>query len=128
LNLSLEMSNVAGAIVEGESDIRIFQRKASNSMVVQDGQSILIGGLIKNQDEVIESKIPLLGDIPILKYLFRNTTKIKSKNELILLITPTVLKTPKAAQDATEKLKKELEEIRLRLNKDQKQSTNKNEQ
>ncbi len=118
LNLSLEMSNVAGAIVEGESDIRIFQRKTSNSMVVQDGQSILIGGLIKNQDEVIETKVPILGDIPILKILFRNITKIKQKNELILLITPTVLKTPKAALDATEKLKKELGEIRLRLNKD----------
>jgi len=127
LDLSLEMSNVAGAVVEGESDIRIFQRKTSNSMVVQDGQSILIGGLIKNQDEVIETKVPLLGDIPILKNLFRNVTKIKSKNELILLITPTVLKTPKAAHDATEKFKKELQEIRLRLNIDQKQSPNKNE-
>jgi general secretion pathway protein D len=67
-------------------------RKIKTSVVVRDQQTIVIGGLM--QDRVIynESKIPLLGDIPILGYLFKYTSKQKKKTNLLVLLTPYVIK------------------------------------
>ncbi|MBI3583156.1 MAG: type II secretion system secretin GspD [Nitrospinae bacterium] len=119
LDLSLELSNAAAAALAGSTDIRIFQRKANNSMVVQDGQSILIGGLINEQEEDTITKVPLLGDIFLIKHLFRYKSKTKKKNELILLITPRVIRTSQEARDITaefsEKLKGLQDKIKGRI-------------
>lgn len=119
LDLSLELSNAAATVLAGTTDIRIFQRKASNSMVVQDGQSILIGGLINEQMEEKISKVPILGDIFLIKHLFRYKSKTKRKNELILLITPRVIRTSQEARDITaefgEKLKGLQDKIKERI-------------
>ncbi|MBP6836119.1 MAG: type II secretion system secretin GspD [Kofleriaceae bacterium] len=68
------------------------ERKVKTQVVVRDQQSIVIGGLM--QDKVIfgEAKVPLLGDIPILGYLFKHTTKEKRKTNLLILLTPYVVK------------------------------------
>ena len=100
-DLNLELSNAASAALAGTTDIRIFQRKANNSMVVQDGQSVLIGGLINEQEEDNITKVPFLGDIFLIKHLFRYKSKTKKKNELILLITPRVIRNSQEARDIT---------------------------
>ena len=100
-DLTLELSNAASAVLAGSTDIRIFQRKANNSMVVQDGQSVLIGGLINEQEEDSITKVPFLGDIFLIKHLFRYKSKTKKKNELILLITPRVIRNSQEARDIT---------------------------
>ena len=101
LDLNLELSNAAAAVLAGSTDIRIFQRKANNSMVVQDGQSVLIGGLINEQEEDSITKVPFLGDLFLIKHLFRYKSKTKKKNELILLITPRVIRNSQEARDIT---------------------------
>ena len=100
-DLTLELSNAATTALAGSTDIRIFQRKANNSMVVQDGQSVLIGGLINEQEEDSITKVPFLGDIFLIKHLFRYKSKTKKKNELILLITPRVIRNSQEARDIT---------------------------
>jgi general secretion pathway protein D len=119
LDLILELSNAASAALAGSTDIRIFQRKANNSMVVQDGQSVLIGGLINEQEEDRITKVPLLGDIFLIKHLFRYKSKTKKKNELILLITPRVIRNSQEARDITvefsEKLKGLQDKIKERI-------------
>jgi len=70
-------------------------------MVVQDGQSVLIGGLINEQEEDNITKVPFLGDIFLIKHLFRYKSKTKKKNELILLITPRVIRNSQEARDIT---------------------------
>jgi general secretion pathway protein D len=67
-------------------------RSVETRVVVHDQQTVLIGGLM--QDTVIdaESKVPILGDIPLLGYLFKYTRKTKHKSNLIIMLTPYIIK------------------------------------
>jgi type II secretory pathway component GspD/PulD (secretin) len=69
---------------------------------VKDGQTVVIGGLIQDRYERIERKIPFLGDIPIIGPIFRNKTEAASKTELLIVLTPHVVTTPKAIDNQTE--------------------------
>jgi general secretion pathway protein D len=61
---------------------------------VQDQQTIVIGGLIRDTTTSDVNKVPLLGDIPVLGALFRNTTTRKNKTNLLLLLTPYIIRDP----------------------------------
>lgn len=65
--------------------------EAETSIVVRDGVTIVMGGLMEDHKESTVTKIPLLGDIPILGPLFRNTTDTIKKTELVIFLTPTVI-------------------------------------
>ena len=67
------------------------KRKIKTTVVVRDQQSIVIGGLISDRISYSESKVPLLGDIPLLGYLFKYTKRDKKKTNLLLLLTPHVV-------------------------------------
>ena len=67
------------------------KRKIKTTVVVKDQQSIVIGGLISDRVSYSESKVPLLGDIPILGYLFKYTKRAKNKTNLLVLLTPYVI-------------------------------------
>ena len=69
----------------------INERRASTSVSVQSGQSILIGGLIETMQDDRTKKVPYLGDIPGLGVLFRSKTKVTNRKELLILLTPQVL-------------------------------------
>ena len=72
----------------------INQRKASTTVSAQSGQTIIIGGLISTSDDKRVLKIPVLGDIPYLGVLFRSSTMIHQRKELLILLTPQVLENP----------------------------------
>jgi general secretion pathway protein D len=63
-------------------------------MIVQDGQTIMLGGILFQEDSTIERKLPLLGDAPLLGGLFRHKETIVANNELIVFITPYVIGKP----------------------------------
>ena len=67
------------------------KRKIKTVVVVRDQQSIVIGGLISDRTSYSESKVPLLGDIPLLGYLFKYTKREKKKTNLLVLLTPYVI-------------------------------------
>ncbi len=67
------------------------KRKIKTTVVVKDQQSIVIGGLISDRVSYAESKVPFLGDIPILGYLFKYTKRSKNKTNLLVLLTPYVI-------------------------------------
>ncbi|MBE7453277.1 MAG: type II secretion system secretin GspD [Kofleriaceae bacterium] len=67
------------------------KRKIKTTVVVKDQQSIVIGGLISDRVSYSESKVPFLGDIPILGYLFKYTRRDKKKTNLLVLLTPYVI-------------------------------------
>ena len=69
----------------------INQRRATTTVTVQSGQSILIGGLIFSSDDRRTRKVPLLGDVPLLGFFFRSRTTVQSKKELLIVLTPQVL-------------------------------------
>jgi len=70
----------------------IRTRKAKTTVIIKDGETLVIGGLIDDQDTFGVNKVPLLGDIPIIGAFFRNQTKRKIRNELIVFVTPTIIR------------------------------------
>ncbi len=58
---------------------------------IKDGETLVIGGLIQEQERKNVGKVPVLGDIPLIGLLFRDTTSTKSKNEMIIMITPKIV-------------------------------------
>jgi len=70
---------------------QIDTRNAETSVLIYDGQTLVIGGLIDEQLRSTIRKVPLLGDIPVLGVFFRNVSEQENRSELIIFITPTIL-------------------------------------
>ncbi len=87
----------------------IEQRKISTSIAVQDGETVTLGGLIKNEVQKGRSTVPILGSIPVLGHLFGDTTGDLIRTELIVLLTPHVVRTPVDARAITEELKRKMQ-------------------
>ena len=66
-------------------------RKVKTAVLTSDGQTVVLGGLMEDQARAQKSKIPLLGDIPLLGFLFRKTDMSKSKSNLLIFLTPYVV-------------------------------------
>jgi type II secretory pathway component GspD/PulD (secretin) len=66
-------------------------RSAATQVVVRNGETVMIGGLIKTVDLQIVRKVPILGDIPLLGYLFRHHTTRREKVDLMIFVTPRLL-------------------------------------
>jgi general secretion pathway protein D len=77
----------------------IFQKRSANTRVaIMDGQTIVIGGLMQDQNTTTRSKIPLLGDLPLIGALFRRDQVDRTKTELLVFLTPHVAPQPDALQ------------------------------
>jgi len=68
------------------------KRKATTVVVVKDQQTVVIGGLITEKIKENVQKVPLLGDIPILGYMFKSTKRVTEKTNLLIFITPYVIR------------------------------------
>jgi type II secretory pathway component GspD/PulD (secretin) len=83
-------------IGQGISPPVISDRSASTRVGIRDGQTIVIGGLMQDQKTLTRSKIPILGDIPLLGYIFGRTEVGSTKTELLIFLTPHVALMPDA--------------------------------
>jgi type II secretory pathway component GspD/PulD (secretin) len=70
----------------------ISTRKAQTTVSIKDGETLVIGGLISDQDTKAVQKVPILGDIPIIGVFFRNNTTRKIRNELLVFVTPRIIR------------------------------------
>lgn len=109
--VSPEISSLGAAKVPISNTVSspvIDKRSADTVVVTPSDQTIVIGGLISNQKNDTESKVPLLGDIPILGYAFKRKITNNEKTELMIFLTPHVVKNPadlgKVAADERSKL------------------------
>ena len=68
------------------------RRQLSAVVSVQDGERVILGGLIQSKDSINENKVPLLGDIPILGWLFKYEEKVNSIEELVIVVEPHIIK------------------------------------
>ena len=91
LELNEEISE-AQAAVGTAGVVPITKRNAETMLVVQDQQTVVIGGLMRNYVTHTEDKIPILGDIPVLGALFRSTKNSMKKTNLILILTPYIIR------------------------------------
>ena len=103
MDLAQEVSEIGTEFKISEVTASSFlTRKAQTSLVIADGQTIVIGGLMRTKSDKNSSGIPYLKNIPILGYLFGGMSDDFDKTELIFLVTPRVI-TPRAEADAVTK-------------------------
>lgn len=97
-----------GAIIPPD----LLKRDIKTKVTVMDGKTIVVGGLIRNQEEVTEKKVPVLGDIPLLGWFFKRKTVQHSKTNLLVFITPHIVTDHKHIEAISEdKLKQHHEEM-----------------
>jgi len=77
---------------DNNNNVVISKQEAQTKVVVSDGETVVIGGLTKNEDIETETGIPLLKDIPVLGYLFKHTKKEVTKKDLIIFVTPRIMR------------------------------------
>lgn len=99
-----------GVKIDSFSVPGIATREAESEVNVRSGMTMAIGGLINSEDAKIVSKIPLLGDLPIIGRFFRHTSNTRDKREVIILITPTLVADDTPAS-MSRRMKESYEEI-----------------
>ena len=106
MDISQEVSEQSQNVLVGDKEYpSFFKRSVTTSLTVNDGQTIAIGGLIKETKSGGTSGVPLLSRIPIIGFLFGKDTKSISKTELIILITPRVITSLEDVDTVTQEFK-----------------------
>jgi general secretion pathway protein D len=98
VNMEIEilLSNL-NQTTSGVGDNPIIDRRQTNTTAtVKNGQTIVLSGIRKEQENKIKNKLPLLGDVPVLDWVFANTNEVKTVTELLVFVTPTVVDNPDA--------------------------------
>jgi general secretion pathway protein D len=112
---------VSDAVKTTSSDIdspTIQSRVVETSLVVEDGTTIMLGGMIRTRDVKSESGFPLLKDIPGLGALFRNRGSENQRQELLLLMTVNVVEMNSDVERLARRYKAAIEEIKAKLDQD----------
>ena len=101
--IKLEIEQETSSVIPGSETLGIATRKRSirTSVLVDDGGILILGGLIQEEVTDTESKVPLLGDIPLIGFLFRSQHTTKSKANLMVFLRPSILRDHKDAAFVT---------------------------
>jgi len=97
MEIEQETNDVANAAVSGAADLVTNKRSIKTTVLIEDGQTLVLGGLMDDKINDSRDKVPLLGDIPLLGSLFRYRTTNKSKRKLMVFLHPTILRDPETA-------------------------------
>jgi len=98
LELEQEVSSVDTST--SGADLITNKRSIKTTVLVDDQDIVVLGGLIENNLRENDQKIPLLGDIPVLGQLFRNSRSDMRKTNLMVFLRPSIMRDPKASRDA----------------------------
>ena len=102
-----EVTEEAGTIGEGLNlRPKVDTQKIDTNIMIKDGQTVVIGGLLKDKVDKAGKKIPILGDIPLVGFLFRSTTDTMAKRDLLIFITGHIIKIGELAEKDRLKLEK----------------------
>lgn len=115
LEIAQEVSRVSDASqgsAEGELTPTITQRKITSRVNVQNGQTVALGGLIQDSETRGRDRIPILGEIPVLGNLFGTTDTSNQRTELIVFLTPRVVRDAGDARNVSEELRARLKSLR----------------
>ena len=102
LALRQEVSSVAGPVSNNSSDLIINKREIQTTVTVDDGDVLVLGGLLDDNERRTIEKIPLLGDIPLLGNLFKSKARTRNKTNLMVFIRPTILRSREDSRRLTE--------------------------
>ncbi len=93
LEIDQELSDVAG-IDQVTNQVITSKRSAKTTVVVRSQDSVVIGGLVRDRETVDEAKTPLLGDLPLIGWLFKRQQRVVEKTNLLLVLTPYIIRGP----------------------------------
>lgn len=113
LDLQEEISEVGAATASssGLGGVPVIERTANTKLVVRDQQTVVIGGLTRNSVRRSATKVPFLGDIPLLGALFRSTQTTREKTNLVLILTPYIIKSQDDLRKVFERKMQERQEF-----------------
>ena len=98
LFLRQEVSSINGVLTRGASDLVLNKRELETTLVVDDGEIAVAGGLLDQNDRLSVDKVPGLGDIPVVGALFKSTSRQRGRTNLMVFIRPTIIRTTGDAQ------------------------------
>lgn len=101
LEIDQIVSNISSQAIAGASDIVTTERQITTQVIAQNGEVIILGGLIEDVVTQTQQKIPLLGDIPYLGRLFRNDITDVQKSNLMIFLKSTIIRSPQELRGAT---------------------------
>lgn len=115
LRVNLELSSIQPTATE--DGFFIFDRRETTTqLIVQNGQTVVISGILRSEESDIVRKVPFLGDIPILGALFSSTERSVENAELVAFITPIVVQNDEELEKLNEPFRDRLENLRQQLN------------
>ena len=117
LEVTQEVSSVTKESTEGITSPRFKTRKASTTLIAEDGQTIVIGGLMQTQTTKTRTGVPILKDLPILGYIFGQRTFTHQKTELLIAITPHVIHNREQADAITREFQDKVKELKILFEK-----------
>jgi general secretion pathway protein D len=117
LEITQEVSVADTTQVLGTEQFVIRKREVTTNLVAQDGQTIVIGGLIDEQTTKARTGIPVLSRIPVLGYLFGSTIDDTTRTELVILLTPRVIKNQAQASSVSTDYLQRVKEVEKEINK-----------
>jgi general secretion pathway protein D len=109
LDLEQEVSTVVPTTSSGIDSPTIRQRRIRTSVVVNNGEALALGGLIQNNQTLGRTQIPIVGDIPLIGNAFKSKDNQLNKTELIIVITPHLMRNLSEARMVTDDYRRELE-------------------
>jgi len=119
MEITQEVSAVGSESFGNTNSPSFIARSAETTVVVQDGQSVLIGGIIDDQTTRSRRGVPFLMDIPVLGRLFRTDSDRTIRTELIILITPHVIRSRQEAQSVTEEFEERIRGLKGMIERNQ---------
>jgi general secretion pathway protein D len=111
LDISQEVSDVVETTTSDINSPTIQQRQIQTTVAVQSGDTVVLGGLIEDDQAEGISGVPLLSDIPLLGNLFKVTSRVRLRRELLIFITPKVVSNREEAREVTEELRRRLRTV-----------------
>ncbi|WP_020591938.1 type II secretion system protein GspD [Kiloniella laminariae] len=110
LEIEQEVSDVVSTTTSGIDSPTIQQRKVSSHVVVKSGESITLGGMIRDSQTDKESGLPVLSGLPVIGKLFGNTDNDHKRTELLIIITPRIARNSVDAREITNEFKQRLKQ------------------
>jgi general secretion pathway protein D len=112
LNISQEISEAQTNAYSSIDSPMILSRRMQTQIIGENGKTIILGGLMAQSESSGENKVPFLGDIPILGYLFKTSSRGKTRTELIVMMTPLILTSTDEAVNVTNEMRESLKWLR----------------
>lgn len=101
LAIRQEVSSILGPASAQSQELIFNKREIATTVSVDDGEIIVLGGLIENDERVSLQKVPFLGDIPVLGHLFRSESRSRTKTNLMVFLRPTIVRDSGSARAVT---------------------------